>query len=312
LNSLIFKRVKTKTTLSYNNFDKYLFLLIAVGPVLAGYILFGLFPNILTLFYSFTRWDGISPKIFVGLENYINILKDINMWTSLYHNLIILIFVPVVTIIFSLFLAYALVNKGFKENKFYKVLFFFPNILPAIVITLLWSFIYDGEFGLLNAVLKLIGIDMQSFYWLADEKIAIFAVMVPMIWVQTGFYVVIFANAMMSIPKSLYELARLEGASHFKQMFQITIPLIWGVIKVAIIFTAVGTIKSFEYIFMLTNGGPYDSTNVIGLYMFNMAFARNISHQYGYASAVGMFLFVVLVGINYIIDRLFSKEQSQF
>jgi ABC-type sugar transport system permease subunit len=219
--------------------------------------------------------------------------------------------VPVCVILISLFLAYLLTNKGYKGTKLFKVLFFFPNVLATVVVALLWAFVYDGSYGLLNALLRLVGIDMNGYYWLGDAKTALAAIVPPYVWAGVGLYVVIFMNAMATIPKSLYESAVLEGAGHTTRLFRITIPLMLPIIRVCALFLVLGSLKSFDKVLILTNGGPAGSTDLIGLYMFNLAFGSE-AHNYGYASAIGMFLFVVLVAAKLLIDRLMPNRAYEY
>ncbi|BBH24229.1 binding-protein-dependent transport systems inner membrane component [Paenibacillus baekrokdamisoli] len=294
-----------------SDMQKRLFVLFAVWPCFIGYLLFNLYPNIVSVYYSLLEWNGISEAKFVGLFNFVSMFKDEYMWRALYHNLILIVTIPVLTVYISLILAYLLINKGYFEVKIYRILFFIPNILAAIVIALLWSFIYDGSYGMLNGILKVIGIDMKEYYWLGDERTALWALLPPLIWSGVGLYVVIFMNAMKSIPPSLYEAAVLEGANHTTRLFKITIPLLTPIIRVGILFLSLGVFKGFEFMLILTNGGPSGSTEVIGLYMFSMAFGST-SHNYGYASAIGMFLFVILIVVKLVTDRIGSKDSLEY
>lgn len=287
------------------------FLFLAVVPSLLGYILFTLYPNALSIYYSLLEWDGLTDAKYVGFTNFVNMVKDQFVWRALSHNLLYMIIVPGLIVLISLVLAYLLNNKSYKENALYKVIYFFTNVLSSVVIALLWSFIFDGSFGMLNGVLHLVGIQMNDMYWLGDTKTAFWAVILPMVWGGVGLYVVIFINAISSIPKSLYEAAHLEGARPMTILFLITIPLIRGVIRVCVVFAILGSLKGFEIIMILTNGGPEGSTDVIGLYMFNLAFGKEY-HNYGYASAIGMLLFAVLVGAKLIIDKFYPDEAVEY
>lgn len=291
--------------------QKSVFLFIAIAPSLLGYLLFTLYPNLLSVYYSLLDWDGLTESKFVGFDNFVHMVGDRFVWRALYHNLLFMLVVPALIVLISLILAYLLNNKSYRENSFYKVLYFFTNVLSTVVIALLWAFIYDGSYGLLNGILGIFGADMNGFYWLGDSRTAFWALVVPMVWGGVGLYVVIFINAMSAIPKSLYEAAVLEGARPMTMLFRITIPLIRSVIRVCVVFVVLGTIKGFELILILTNGGPEGSTDVIGLYMFNLAFGKDY-HNYGYASAIGMFLFVILVAAKFIIDKYYPEENVEF
>lgn len=291
--------------------QKRIFLIVALTPALGGYALFTLYPNLLSIVYSLLDWNGISEPRFVGLQNFKSLLHDPYVWRALKHNLFFAITVPVSVIAISLVLAYILTNKGYRGSGLFKVLFFFPNVLSSVIVALLWTFIYDGNFGILNALLRLFGADIGHYYWLGEESTAIWAIVPPSVWGGVGFYVVIIINAMTSIPPSLYESAKLDGASHTTRLFRITLPLIMPIIRVCALFLMLGTLKGFEQVLILTNGGPSGSTEVIGLYMFNMAFGTDF-HNYGYASAVGMLLFVILVGAKLIMDKALPNRSYEY
>lgn len=298
-------------------FQKYFFVYCCVTPGIIGYLLFTLYPNIMSVYYSFIEWDGLQPMVFVGIDNYKKMITDEFMWSSLLNNLWLMLVVPVSVIILSVFFADLLVTRNFKENEFYKVLFFFPNILSSVVIGLLWNFIYNGDWGILNAIIGLFGIDMNRFYWLGQENLALGCVMVPMIWSAVGFYMIIFMNGMRSIPKSLYESAEMDGISNTKRLFKITLPLISSLMRVAAIFLGLGALKSFELIMLMTQGGPNGATRPIAMYMFNFAFGgtRTGGSQgtnYGYASTIGMFLFVILLIVKLLVDKFLPDEKIEF
>ncbi|MVP01795.1 ABC transporter permease subunit [Paenibacillus sp. N10] len=291
--------------------QKAIFLLLAIVPPFGGYLVLTLFPNILSVYYSLLDWDGLTDSTFVGFDNFVSAFQDPFVWRALWHNLLLMLFIPVLVVLISLLLAYLITNKGYKESGFLKILFFFPNVLSTVVVALLWAFIYDGSYGLLNEVLSLIGLNLDNFYWLGDERTALWALIPPWVWGGVGLYAIVFANAMMAIPKSLYEAAMLEGAGHMTRLFKITMPLVMPVVRVSALFLVVGTLKGFEMVLILTNGGPSGATDVIGLYMFNLAFG-NEYHNYGYASAVGMILFVILVTAKLLMDKFVPNRGVEF
>lgn len=293
--------------------QKSIFLFIVVAPAFAAYVLFTLYPNALSIYYSFLEWDGIGAKTFVGWDNYIRLFHDPFILRALGHNLILLVTVIPITLIISLVLADLLINRAFKENSFYKVLYFFPNVLSLVVIALVWSFIYDGTFGLLNGILRVLGLGGEH-NWLGSKGTALLSMIPLYVWCYAGFYVVIFMNAMRGIPKSLYESATLDGITHMQRFSKITLPLLSGVIRVGVIFLMLSVIKGFEYMFIMTQGGPGGATDVISLYMFNFAFGSlNLGqHIYGYASTIGMMIFVLLVGLKLILDKFFAKDSVEY
>jgi len=296
--------------------QKRIFILLAVGPAFLGYLLFTLYPNATSIYYSLLYWTGISKPEYVGFSNYTKIFHDQFFWSALSHNLIYTVTVPPLVLGISLFLAYLLTYKKYIEGPLFKIIYFIPNVLPVVVISLLWAFIYDGSYGLLNGFLNVLGLDMKQFYWLGDTRTALWALIPPLVWAGVGFYVVIIVNAMTAIPKSLYESAILEGASHFRRAYHITIPLINGVLRVCLLFLILGIFRNFELVLIMTRGGPANSTNVIGNYMFNYAFGEGVgatvNHDFGYASAIGMCLFILLVSVKLLMDRFLPDNSVEF
>lgn len=305
------RKVDKKPVLKRATVQRSLFLFLAIAPPFGGYLIFTLYPNILSVYYSLLEWDGMTEPTFIGLQNYVAMINDQFVWRALSHNLFLLLIVPVSVILISLVLAYLLSNKEYRERKILKLLFFFPNILSTVVIAILWQFIYDGNYGLLNEILGFIGIDVGNFYWLGDPKTALWAVVPAWVWGSVGLYVIIFANAMEAIPKSYYEAAIMDGAGDWTLLFKITLPTIMPVVRVSILFLILLTVKGFDMMLILTNGGPAGATDVIGLYMFNLAFGEG-SHNYGYASAIGMLLFVILCAAKLIMDKYMDKRKIDY
>lgn len=280
---------------------------------LAFYVIFWLFPNLLSVVYSFLAWDGLTQPVFVGLANYKNLFTDPFLVRALSHNVILLVFVPVITILISLILANGLANFSFKENQVFQAIYFIPNVLASVVVSMLWSFIYDGSFGILNSILNVFGFNLKNFYWLANSNTALWALIPVYIWSNVGYQVIIYYNAMKGIPSSLYESADMDGANPFQKFYHITFPLLRGMLKITVLFLVLMTFKSYDIVLVLTSGGPAGATNVIGLYMFSMAFGIKsgvgiAGRNYGYASTIGMLLFVILIILNMIIDRIKDEE----
>lgn len=293
------------------------FLLITIGPAFVCYCIFTLWPNLMSGYYSLLDWNGVSEATFVGLKNFVTLLSDSRVWRGLWINLCILVVTVPVTILFALLLAFALTNTKFRENKFYKVLFFLPNVLPVVVVALLWSFIYDGDMGLLNGILGLVTSKWEGKFWLADKSTALICIMIPMIWCNVGFHMILYINAMDSIPQSLYEVATLEGATMLQKLRYVTVPLIRGTVMVSAVFLMLGAFRNFELIMLMTNGGPSGSTTTLGLYMYTLAFGSGVSgmntvHLYGYSSAVGMLLMAVLLLIKFLMDKFTKADAVQY
>lgn len=291
--------------------QKWIFVVIAISPSYLGYILFNLYPNALGFYYALINWDGITEKTFVGLHNFTILFTDERVWLAFWHTFLLMITITPIVILVSVVMSYLLTHKKYRANEFFKVLFFFPNIISTVVVAIVWSFIYNGPYGLFNWFLRIFGIPIGDYYWLGDKATAIWALVPPHVWALAGLYIVIFSNAMKTIPSSLYESAILDGASPMRRLWSITVPLINPIVRFATIFIVIGLFKGFEQVLLLTNGGPAGHTNVIGLYMFNMAFGDEY-HRFGYASAIGMVLFVVLVLAKVAIDKFLPSNEIEY
>lgn len=301
---------------NHPSFSKYLFVYGVLLVPLAFYLIFYLLPNILSILYSFTKWNGLSPMTFVGFENYERLINDPYFYKALNHNLILMITVPIITLLLALVLAFFLARGKGRRFKFYQALFFVPNIISSIVIGLLWAFIYNGDFGLLNALLGIFGFDMDNFWWLGRIDLAMWMMIPVYVWVNVGFYTLIFTNAIKSIPDSLYENAILEGATEGQILRKIVVPMIMGVIQVSALFLVLMTFRSYDLILVLTGGGPSGATSVVGLYMFSMVFqilgTAPHTPSYGYASAIGIILFIILVLAKLLIDKFTKTDDIEF
>lgn len=290
------------------------FLLVTLVPAFLFYIIFTLWPNILSVYYSLLDWNGISDAKFVGLKNFIDLAQDRYLWTGLSVSLSICIVTVPLTMIVGLLLAFILTNTKSKLATFYQTLFYFPNIIPVVVIALLWSFIFDGNMGLLNAILQIVNPEFAGEYWLASKSTALICIMIPIIWCNVGFHMIIYINAMKSIPPSMYEVATLSGASMLQKMRYVTLPLIRKSLITSATFLILNAFKTFELIMLMTNGGPNGSTYTLSLYMYTQAFgATGVGgysvRRYGYASAIGMVLMIVTFGVKFIMDR-FVKDND--
>lgn len=293
------------------------FLLIALAPAFVFYVLFTLWPNILSVYYSLLDWNGISEAKFVGLKNFADLLSDRYLWTGLSVSLTICAVTVPLTMLIGLVLAYALTNTRSKLGTFLQTLFYFPNIIPIVVIALLWSFIFDGDMGLLNALLGIFTSKFEGKYWLAYKSTALLCVMAPIIWCNVGFHMIIYINAMKSIPPSMYEAATLAGASPWQKLRYVTLPLIQTTLLTSATFLILNAFRTFEIILLMTNGGPNGSTSSLAMYMYVQAFG-NVGvggysvRRYGYAAAVGMVLMLVTLAVKFVMDRCVKREDVQY
>ncbi|URN94066.1 MAG: sugar ABC transporter permease [Candidatus Pristimantibacillus lignocellulolyticus] len=267
-------------------------------PSLIIYIGVAIIPILFSLYYSFFNWDGISPKIFIGFENFVDIFKDDIFWLSLKNNVVIMITGLIGQIPLGLALA-LLLNKGLKGNGFFRTVGFLPVVVSSVMVSLIWGMIYNTEYGFLNGILGVIGLESWQKNWLGDPDWSMLSISLAYIWQNCGLYMIIFLAALQNISSEVNEAAELDGARGLRKVFTITIPIIRPTILVTIIFSISNSFRVFDLIQILTGGGPAHQTEVMTIYMYNNAF---VSRQFGYGSAVSililLFSFIVVVIAN--------------
>jgi multiple sugar transport system permease protein len=278
----------------------YLFLL----PDLLGLLIFLIIPIAYAFFISLHDWDGLSPMRWNGFDNYLNLFSDTQFWASLKITAIYtLIYVPVVYAI-SLGLA-LLVNQRLPFMRFFRTIFFVPVVLSLVVSSLMWKYIFDERAGLLNFLIGLIGIQPQA--WLGSVELALPSIIIVSVWIQMGYFMVIFIAGLQDIPREYYEAARIDGANRWQMFFRITLPLLKPTSLFVIVISLIASFQVFDQIWVMTRGGPARATEATAVYIYQQAF------QYlhlGYGSAVAFVLFVVILSCSLIQFRLLRTTQS--
>ncbi len=269
--------------------------------VLPALVLFGTFvllPLGASVYYGFTRWDGISPPEWVGFRNYARALAD-GIYLRSYVNVSLYILGTIVVEVgFGLAMA-ALLAPERRGFGLLRVLFFSPVVLSMVAAGLLWAFVYDLRFGLLNGALELVGLGALTRPWLADPRTALAAVTIVSGWKYAGFYMIIYLAALRRIPESLYEAARLDGAGPITSFFRITVPLLRETTIVTVLFCVTGGFAAFDLFFAMTNGGPFNATEIPTTWIVKQAFDRG-RFGYGVALTVVMSIVVGLISIVYL------------
>ena len=281
----------------------------------ASILYFGLFlfPTIWALYYSLFEWSGFSQdKLFIGLDNYVQLLKDEVFLLSLRNTLMIL-FVGGLIIFPLTFLLSVLINSGIKGKRLFRALIFLPNVVAVIALTTFWTFIYNVRFGLLNSFLKTIGLEnLGNTLWTAPDNI-FWAMLVGIIWLNVGFQLVLILAGMDKIPEEYYEAARLEGANQFQMFFRITVPLLWDVISVAVVLWSVSALKIFEFPYAFSGIYPPKEIWTVGIYLYVMGFGKRAPiYRLGYATAVGVVLLMVVIIVVTLLRRLMRREVVQY
>jgi N-acetylglucosamine transport system permease protein len=300
-------------------FDKVSFAVVFLGVPLALYVALVLSPFVQAVIYSMTSWTGFDTSFtFVGLSNYVKAFNDDTFVTAVRNSVTLVLVLPIVVITIAMALA-TLVTiggsssgpvRGVRGGEFYRIVLFFPYIIPAIAVGIMWGQIYDPSNGLLNGILTSIGLKgFASYPWLGDTRTAMVATMFVMIWASVGFYVVIFVAAIKALPAEIFEAARLDGAGRLRIMLRVTVPMLRATIRTSIIYTGIFALDAFVFMAALNaGGGPDDSTLVISQELFKTAFTKG---QFGLACAMGVILAVITLlfaAAVFLVDRVTGGE----
>ncbi|WP_282171501.1 carbohydrate ABC transporter permease [Cytobacillus firmus] len=261
-------------------------------------------PIVQTGYYGLMKWNGIGEMDFIGLKNYKVLMKDELFWKSALHSFLLALF-SAISLIGYLFISIILSGK-IRGADLLRKIYLIPMLLASVAIAQLWMKIYHPSNGMLNTVLMAIGIENPPA-WLADTNLALYAIIIPIIWQYAGFYILIYYAALKNIPESLVEAARIDGASPWQIALKIKLPLIMNVIKVTIVLAIVGSLKYFDLIYVMTGGGPNGASEVMASYMYQKAFK---GFDFGYASAIGFFLLVICLVVTYIIRRFTAANED--
>lgn len=266
-------------------------------------------PIIMSAFYSFFDWNGFGEKTFIGLENYQELFTSeiIGFMKALRNSLILAALSVFVQLPFSLGLALVLGRKIKGERAFLSI-YFMPVLISTVVIGQLWLKIYNPDYGILNVVLRNIGLDSWAQIWLGDEKYALWACFVPTLWQYVGYHMLLMYAGVKSVPIEYREAAKLDGANERQVNRYIVIPCIKNILKVSVIFAVTGSLKSFDLIYVLTNGGPQQATEVPSTQMISMLF---LSNRYGMGSTIAVMLIALCFAFALIIGRIF-REGDQY
>ncbi len=273
----------------------YLFLAPAVGVF--GFAV--LVPLLLTVGYSFTDWNGFGPMTFVGLDNYLRAASDAVFRGSFLHVLVYIAATLVLEVTVGLLLA-GLVSAR-RGGLWFRVAIFTPVMLPMVVVAVLWSFVYNADFGLINGALDAVGLEGLKRVWLGDTSTALLAVSVVSGWVFAGFYMMIFYAAFRQIPSEVLEAGRLDGAGEWALFRQIKVPMIRNALAVAVLLCVTGGFQGFDLFFVLTNGGPYGATEIPTTYLVKVVFRNG---DVGYGSSMAVVLTAIVLGVGLVYLRL--------
>ena len=302
--------------------DRVSFMVVFLGLPLAIYLIFVVSPFVQACYYALTDWSGFTPtQNFIGFANFKRIFTDDIFLKSLRNNIELAIVLPLVTVVIAFVFASLVTvsgssrgqTRGLKASGFYRTVSFFPYVIPAIVIGIMWSLIYDPSNGLLNGILVALGFEgAKDFPWLGDERTAMAATIFVIVWSMVGFYMVLFVAAIKGIPAEYYEAARVDGAGRFRIMVSVTLPMIRDTVQTAWIYLGILALDAFVYMAALNpGGGPNNSTLVMAQQLFTTAFTKG---QFGVACAMGVVLAAVTLlfaGLVFVVSRVLGGKDDR-
>lgn len=264
-------------------------------------------PIALTAYFGLNDWNGIRAMKFIGLENYIGLIKDNDFWSSAGHSLLLALF-SCLSLVGYLVISLVLTSNIKGANTLRKI-YLIPMLLSSVAIAQLWLKIYHPSNGILNIFLESLGI-VNTPEWLSNPSIVLYAIFLPILWQYAGFYILIYYAALKGVPKEIEEAARIDGATAWQIAWRIKVPLITEVLKVTLVLALVGSLKYFDLIYVMTGGGPNGASEVMASYMYRIAFK---TFDFGYASAVSFFLLLICLIVTWLIRKLTaSNEQIQY
>ncbi|WP_064590288.1 carbohydrate ABC transporter permease [Streptobacillus moniliformis] len=293
------------------NHSKRLFIFFSLAPAMILYILFRIIPTLQVFRMSLFKTSALSknPK-FVGLNNFKILFNDPKFIKTFQNTILLIVIVTIVTLTVAVIFAAILVTEKIKGANLFRIIFYIPNILSIVVVSGIFSAIYDPGHGLIDSILIMFRIKPPQFGWLGDQSIVIYSIAFALIWQAIGYYMVMYMAAMSAIPNSLYEAADIDGTGKITKFFKITLPLIWLNIRATLAFFIISTINlSFLLVIPLTGGGPDGATEVFLSYMYSQAYTNQ---SYGYGMAIGVIVFLFSFALSGIINVVTNREILQY
>lgn len=286
-----------------------LFICISVLPAVILTLMFTIWPTVQALYLSFTNATslGLNNK-FVALDNYIYMFHDKSFIQALINTAKLMAVVPVITIFCSLVLAFVLNQCKLKEMVLYRTIFYFPNIVSLTVVGIIWSFVFHPNVGIVNKILGAVGLESLQRSWLGDSKTALWCIAFTLLWQAAGYYMVMHIAAMDGISPEIYESATLDGASAWRKLVSITMPLMKDIIGITFVLALSGTINlSFVLSQVMTGGGPNGASSVLLQYMYTQGF---VNGNFGYAMAITVFTLTISVALSMLSRKLTDASEG--
>jgi multiple sugar transport system permease protein len=293
---------KAKRSQKKSSRRKRLLPYLLVSPYLIFVIVFVVFPVLFCFFLTFNKWNIISPMKFIGTDNYSRLFHDRLFWKAIGNTLKFLLLHIPLQLVISLFLAY-LLNQKIKAASFFRASFFMPVIVSGVVVTILWQQLLGYDSGLINRLLMRMG--MTKIGWLVDPDVAIYSIAVMATWKNLGLYVILFLVGLQTVPTQYYEAAKMEGATRWQQFYHITLPMINPTIFMVVILSTIGGFSLFIEPYIMTGGGPLNTTLSAVLYIYKQAFQY---YNMGYSATLGFFYALMIMTVVVLQKKFIEKE----
>lgn len=285
-----------------------LIILLLVSPGLIFFFAAVLFPIFKSVYYGMTDWKGIGTFHFVGMDNFVTVLtKDKVFGESLLHAATLALLTVTLQHPIALFFAIVADKLGGKKETFFRAVFFIPCVISIVVIAKMWSGMFNADYGLVNTLLRLLGLDALRQDWLGNYHIALYSVVFVIMWVGFGYAFLIYYSGIKGIPEELYEAGIIDGFNGWQQFRYITLPLLKPVIWVNVTLAIVSSLKQMEPIYLMTNGGPGSTTQFVANYLYVEAFNAK---KYGYANAISAVFVVVCLIVTVLLQRAFRSKNE--
>ena len=284
-----------------------------LAPALLTYLCLFLAPAAFTFYFSLFKWSGFGDAmIFVGLANYKRLLSDPTFWLS-FKNTIALLTVGGAFVFFLALLYTVLINSGIWGKKLFRLIFFLPNVVSVVALSAMWAYIYNPRYGLLNTAFKTVGLDgLGKTLWTSPDNI-FWAMLAALVWVFTGFFLILLMAGVDRIPADMYEAADLEGASLWQKFRFITVPMIWDVMTISFVIWIINAIKMFEFPFAFGFLQVPQELYTLGIYLYVMGFGkRDPIYQLGYATAIGVVLLITAFALIVLVRVLLRRDRLEF
>ena len=283
--------------------SKLIFLL----PTLAVYTVFMIVPIFIAIYYSFTEYSGLGKAKFIGLNNYTAMFHNKLFMVALKNTMIVLGCSFIILLVGSFIIA-LLLDKGFKGNSFVKAVVFSPYVIAPIIIGVIWGYILNPKFGLVNSVLRSMGLDSLAIEWIGGKTWSPVSIAIVFAWQVLGFHATIFLSGLKTIPTDVYEASAIDGVNGFQKIFFITIPMLKETIIINVVLIITGVFKIYELVYQLTGGGPSHLSEVLVSYMYFTVFT---SRRYGYGMAIAVIVLILSVVASFSYIRISSRKNQK-